>query len=203
MTGPLWPSATLGELREWNIPTVRGNHDRWLSDPSKSSASIDFTRDELSDDAVRYLNALPETIAIDDVLAVHGTPASDEHYLLEQELPSRTLALVPPSVLEERLAGTTARLVLCGHSHLQHSAMAGAAVLVVNPGSVGCPRAADNAGGDRNEAGSPHARYAIVERVGGHWSVEFHALAYDWDAVAARAIAMGRADWAGRFLGRA
>ena len=72
--------------------------------------------------------------------------------------------------------------------------------MVLNPGAVGGPRYAGNERPHRNEAGSPHARYAIATRTRGFWSIEFFALVYDWTAVAARAVDVGFASWAAAFL---
>ena len=91
--------------------------------------------------------------------------------------------------------------MLCGHSHHQHVASDDAGRLVLNPGSVGCPRYAANVDRLVNEAGSPHARYAIATRRGRRWGVDLIALEYDWDAVAAQAERNGRPDWAAGFLG--
>ena len=69
--------------------------------------------------------------------------------------------------------------------------------LIVNPGSVGlqaydddhpCPHIVEN--------GSPHARYALLERRAEGWQVELRALPYDHEAAARRAEANGRGDWA-------
>ena len=72
--------------------------------------------------------------------------------------------------------------------------------LVVNPGSVGCPIFADNPTAVSNDARAPHARYAVVTKRGGKWSAEFMAVAYDWDAAAARARAYGRDEWARSYV---
>ncbi|WP_197730239.1 metallophosphoesterase family protein [Rhizobium ruizarguesonis] len=68
------------------------------------------------------------------------------------------------SEVEGRLSGVDAAVVLCGHTHLAREMRLADGRLVVNPGSVGLP-AYDEAQPylRRNEAGSPHARYAIVE----------------------------------------
>jgi diadenosine tetraphosphatase ApaH/serine/threonine PP2A family protein phosphatase len=144
---------------------------------------------------------LPQTLQVaDGVLAVHGTPTDDSEYLLEDKIDGR-LARSTRKALDARLEGTTAQLILCGHSHNQHSAMASAGRLVVNPGSVGCPRATDNDDPYVVEAGSPHARYAIVTERNGRWSAELIVLAYDFDVVAERARENGREDWSRAFLG--
>jgi diadenosine tetraphosphatase ApaH/serine/threonine PP2A family protein phosphatase len=103
--------------------------------------------------------------------------------------------------LADRLGDTSAELVLCGHSHNQHLASDRSANrLVLNPGSVGCPRYADNEDRLVNEAGTPHARYALVTKRGRRWSVEMLALEYDWSAVVAQAMCNGRPDWAAGFM---
>jgi hypothetical protein len=70
--------------------------------------------------------------------------------------------------------------------------------LVVNPGSVGLQAYDDDHPLPHVvEAGSPHARWALVERTGaGPWHVQLRATPYDWLAAAARAESRGRGDWA-------
>jgi predicted phosphodiesterase len=203
VSSPLWPRETLALLDTLGWPTVRGNHDRWLVDdpPNGVSRTVAFAREAVGEAARARLAALPATLApASDVLAVHGRPNDDMSYLLEDAVDGR-LAFATPAALDARLGGTTATLVLCGHSHLQHTALAPGGRLAVNPGSVGCPRQADNAEPWIAEAASPHARYAIATRRGTRWSVELFALAYDWDAVVRQAKANGRADWGAAFMG--
>ncbi len=65
--------------------------------------------------------------------------------------------------------------------------------LVVNPGSVGYPAYADDVPFPHvMEAGSPHARYAIVDDATGSWQVDPRAVAYDWETAARTAEANGR-----------
>jgi len=157
----LLPSPQAPQLLDTvGMPTVRGNHDRWIAQPSTApnSPSIAFSREALSATQRAALGALPATVALDaGVLAVHGTPTSDAEYLLEEKVDGR-LALVTAGTLGSRLGDVQAELILCGHSHTQHFAADNAGRLVLNPGSVGCPRYADNADRLVNEAGSPHAR---------------------------------------------
>lgn len=203
VTGPLWPRATMDLLETLSIPTVRGNHDRWLeeSPPAGVTRSIAFARAELSPAQRSGLASLPATLTVDDgILAVHGTPHSDTAYLLEEAWEGR-LALAPAARLQQRLLGVSATLVLCGHSHLQHLAAVPGGPLVLNPGSVGCPRSADNPAEPAPEAGSPHARYAVATRGASGWRIELHALDYEWSHVAEQAIRRDRVDWALGFLG--
>ncbi|MDF2772120.1 MAG: putative phosphoesterase [Geminicoccaceae bacterium] len=203
VTSPLWPRETLELLDTLSLPTVRGNHDRWIAQSSDAPdwPSVVFSRNALTARQRATLGALPPTLDVAErVLAVHGTPTSDTAYLLEDKIDGR-LALAPAATVAERLGDVTAELVLCGHSHTQHVATVGPNRLVLNPGSVGLPRYAGNADAAMNEAGSPHARYAIATRRAGRWSVELFALAYEWDAVADRAARNGRAEFGLQFLG--
>lgn len=200
VTSPLWPRETYELLDTLHLPTVRGNHDRWIANmpADERSSTILFTHASLTPAQRASLGSLPSTLTVaDGVLAVHGTPSSDVEYLLEEKVEGR-LVLATQATISARLTGTSANLVLCGHSHHQHTACASDGRLVVNPGSVGHPRSVDNT--DRVEAGSPHARYAVVTRRGRQWSAQLIVLAYDWTAVAAQARRHGRADWANAFL---
>ena len=202
VSAPLWPRETFELLEELGATTVRGNHDRWLADDHRCATqpTVAFTRAQLDDGAVATLTALPATLEIaPGVLAVHGTPTSDTDYLLEEAIDER-LCFVTTETLDRRLEHVTAEVILCGHSHQQHVAAAGDGRLVINPGAVGAPRYAGNASPRANEAGSPHARYAIATRSNGRWSVDLFALDYDWDSVAHRAQSVGRTDWAAAFM---
>jgi putative phosphoesterase len=202
VSAPLWPRETFDVLQDLAALTVRGNHDRWLADQNRiaASATVSFTHGQLSLEARGFLSTLPATLRIrEDILAVHGTSSSDMDYLLEDSINDR-LCLVTTTTLDARLANTREQLILCGHSHQQNAAWASAGRLVVNPGAVGAPRYAGNGAPLLNEAGSPHARYAIVTRTERRWSVEFFVLEYDFSIVERRARSLGRNDWADGFM---
>lgn len=85
------------------------------------------------------------------------------------------------------------RLLLCGHTHIQRAVHLPDGPLIVNPGSVGWP-AYD---GDEPfphviEAGSPHARYAVIDDASGTWEAALFAVDYPWADAAATAAANGR-----------
>jgi putative phosphoesterase len=205
-SGPLWPDETCTRLMALSLPTIRGNHERQvLGDPASMSLTDAQTRSRLGAAALRWLAAQPErlTLAGGSVLCVHGTPASDLHYLLETVTPdfgqhgSSGVRAAGVQEIAERLGDVgAASLVLCGHTHMPRVAQIGP-VLVVNPGSVGLP-AFDDTHPHRHvvETGSPHARWALVERRAHGWQGHLCLTAYDWEAAAAQAESLGRGDWA-------
>lgn len=195
---PLWPRETFDFLATLDLPTVRGNHDRWMVEvkPADMSPALVYAHDELGPDRRKTLGALPVNLPLDgDILMCHGTPTDDYEYLLEENHEG-TLRLARPDLVDKRLGGVASSLVLCGHSHTQGMALAPSGSLIVNPGSVGCPIFADNPKAPLNNCRAPHARYAIVTREAGSWRAEFITLVYDWEKAAQRAEANGRHDWA-------
>jgi diadenosine tetraphosphatase ApaH/serine/threonine PP2A family protein phosphatase len=69
--------------------------------------------------------------------------------------------------------------------------------LVVNPGSVGVPGFSYNVPyPHRIEAGTPDARYAVLELADGAWRVTFRHVPYDHEAMAAIARANGYREFA-------
>jgi hypothetical protein len=144
--------------------------------------------------------ALPATMSpAEGLLCVHGTPHSDLVYLLETVTADGLRAATADEV-EARLDGVRSELLLCGHSHLPRDVSV-AGVRIANPGSVGL-----QAYDDEHpvfhvvENGSPHARYAIVERRAAGWQLQLRQVAYDWQAAADQAARNGRADWAHALL---
>ena len=198
VSGPLWPSETAALLASLALPTVRGNHDRQLASTPRRlmGASDGFAFDRLSATERERLGSLPQTLVpAPGILAFHGSPTADTQYLLEDVVEGR-LALARPRAIAARLAGARAPLLLCAHSHQPRAVMARDGMLIVNPGSVGCPAYLDDAPPHASETGSPHARYALLTRSAQRWSVEQLAIDYDWGAASRRAAASGRSDWA-------
>ena len=211
VSGPLWPAQTCARLMALALPTVRGNHDRWVTDwPVDRLGTTDrLTRAALTERHLGWLRALPpmQTLpgVLPRVLAVHGIPGDDTRYLLERV---SAFHLVPdaPSAIAARLnaapMGEAPALVLCGHSHQPRLMRLPNGPTVLNPGSVGCPAYQDPADQDPagephvSQAGSAHARYAVVRLSGRTVSADLIAVDYDHRAAAARAEALGRSDWA-------
>lgn len=198
VSGPLDAAGAAERLMSLSFVTIRGNHDRQLVDqsPARMGESDCAAVARLSPAMLAWLGTLPPTVTMGDVLLCHGTPSSDTEYLLERVTSSGATAASPDEI-RERLGNVRQTLVLCGHSHMPRLVDLPEGPVIVNPGSVGLPAFSDDAGFPHvMETGTPHARYAIVERRGARWHVHFRVLEYDWDATASDAFRAGRADWA-------
>jgi predicted phosphodiesterase len=202
VSGPLWPSETMDLLQAMDLPTVRGNHDRWVAHtPREEMGPSDaFAHDHLTPGARQALGDLPARLDLGEgITAVHGTAADDNQYLIE-DVVAGGLALASARVIAARVGRQAGRVLLCAHSHQPRIAQGPGGLLIVNPGSVGCPAYVDPTPPSPHisETGSPHARYALVtgDASLGVWGVDLIAVAYDWDRAAARAAANGRAQWA-------
>lgn len=195
--GPLDPQHTAELLQERGIQSLRGNQDRLtLEHGHEADATWSFVRKGLSPEHLGWLAQQPATRRFDDVLLCHGTPVSDTTYLLQTVTPNGARAARRDEI-QLRLGDEPASLVACGHTHVPQVVRLGHTT-IVNPGSIGLPMYDDDAPNFHVMAsGSPHARYAIVERRGREWHVELHAVVYDWQAAAEAARALGRDDWAG------
>ncbi len=197
--GPLWPRETVERLTAIGMPTVRGNHDRWMQDreEAKLPPADRFARAALGADQIRALFALPVTLDITaEILAVHGTPTDDSEYLTEEILDDRMIPAGRDLITGRLGAATGRQVVLCGHSHRQSVTQLPGGPLIVNPGTVGCPVFADLPMASSLEPRSPHARYAILTRHAGRWAAELLVLDYDWDRAASRARQQGFPKWA-------
>lgn len=199
ISGPLWPRETMDLLESMGLPTVRGNHDRWVAETPRERMypSDAFASDRLTPAQRAVLGALPARIDLGDgIVAVHGTPADDNQYLLE-DVGAGRLTHSSLSDIGLRLGGQAAGVLLCAHSHQPRVAQGPGGMLIVNPGSVGCPAYADpTPPAHVSETGSPHARYALLAREAGRWRVDLIAIDYDWDRASARAADNGRPEWA-------
>lgn len=205
-SGPLWPRETVERLAALDATTVRGNHDRQVGMAASvpvTGASDRFACEQITQPQQAWLLALPPTAeVIPGVVAFHGTPVRDDAYLVEAV---REGALVRDGTeaITRRLGDVgPCRIALCGHSHRPDAVLLPGGVLVVNPGSVGCP-AYDDGGADPphvSEAGTPHARYALIDLPAplsaAQVAVQFLAVPYLHEDAARRADANGRPEWA-------
>ncbi|QQS14858.1 MAG: metallophosphoesterase family protein [Rhodospirillales bacterium] len=199
LSGPLDPVGTAGILIPLDLPTIRGNHERHvLDDPAARLGRTDaFTRGALGDRERGWLRALPETLRPSDaVFMCHGTPGSDLVYFME-DVDGATTRRATLDTVTQRAGDCRAEVILCGHTHVPRSLRLADGRLVVNPGSVGLQAYTDvEPNPHAVEIGSPHARYAVIEKRRHGWRVEHVELDYDWHAAARQAAANGRDDWA-------
>jgi predicted phosphodiesterase len=199
LSGPLQPAETADRLIELGWPTLRGNHDRWLldRDPEAMGPSDRYAAATLTDAHRAWLAALPALLApVADVVAFHATPDDDTRYLIEEVTPAGVVDAPLPAI-SARLGTTRAPLMLFGHSHVPRLVRLGDGTLLINPGSVGLPAYdADTPYRHAMCAGSPHARYALLDRTPRGWTVAHRALPYDWEGAARLAAARDRLDWA-------
>lgn len=194
VSGPLWPAETFAMLADAGAQGVRGNHDRVVGcDPLEGMPATDaFAHAALDASQRAALAALPETLRIGPVLAVHGTPDSDMKYLLHQATPHGVRERRPDELAERLGDAGDAELILCGHTHRAHSARLADGRLIVNPGSVGQPAYTwDHPVPHRMEAGTPHARWALLERGADGWQIAHRSLPYDWTRASAEAARNG------------
>jgi len=143
--GPM-PLETFARLRELRTPTdfIYGNCEvavlaaRVGEDPGRmpeeSKEAICWTAKQLNSDAERVLRAWPKTLSLKvsdlgEVLFCHATPRD------ENEIFTRSTS---ETAVMRAFAGVKAKMVVCGHTHMQFDRAIGG-IRVVNAGSVGMP----------------------------------------------------------------
>ena len=208
VSGPLWPRETAAFLMERGWPAIAGNHERQtLALHARSSADDAFTAAELTAAQTAWLAALPADLALCDgrVQCFHARPGNDLDGLLETVTPDfgrdgnpgiraarddEVRARLPPGFAPR------AEVLLCGHTHVPR-AMALDGRLLLNPGSVGRPAYDHDRPHDHVvEMGSPHARWSLLQHTAQGWQAQLRLTAYDCEAAARRASALGFERWA-------
>jgi predicted phosphodiesterase len=203
--GALQPEQVADKLRQTPMLCISGNTDREIleaiDNPSvKRKPGMDRVVDDLSSHSIAWLRTVPKTEICDDLFFVcHGTPESDNEYLLEKVTANGVFVYND----EELMAKTNhikQRIILCGHSHVNRVIWLSNEKIILNPGSVGLP-AYLGTGEHRfaMESNTPHAKYAIVSAAGNNMSIEQVLCNYDWDTAAETAKQNGNPD-AAKFL---
>jgi predicted phosphodiesterase len=165
-----------------NVVAISGNHDRQVigdPDPQMRRTAIralEWTRQQLSPEQIRYLKTLPQGQTLDDgLLLVHGSLVSRDTYILTmREVEENRRCML------EQFAGF--RVCFFAHTHVPmligpkevitdlHDTKAFKLsrndIYLINPGSVGQPR-------DR----SPLASFGIFDTA--EWTMSFLRLPYD------------------------
>ncbi|MFB6069699.1 MAG: metallophosphoesterase [Halanaeroarchaeum sp.] len=158
-----WPAEAVAAMREREVPTVMGNHDRMVARRTNfganrmAQAGIEHATRELDATQREWIESLPSTVTCCQgrVTVVHGHPDDPDRYTYPEEFGSH--------LLDDEL------VLVMGHTHVQHAERYEAGI-VVNPGSVGQPR-------DRD----PRAAYAVVDLDA--MTVDTHRVEYDVDRV--------------------
>jgi predicted phosphodiesterase len=187
------PAGTVDALREMEASgatIVQGNTDvavadfdysaafPWLTDgvPDTYRAAAEWANDALGDDRLSWLRRLPSErrLVLEDtmLLACHASPGSQTQGFDPQ---------LDPNVVYERVAGTDARVICCGHTHLPEVRDLGWK-LIVNDGSAG-----------NVFDGDPTASWALIEIDGDEIRAEIRRTEFDTMAVANAISARGLA----------
>lgn len=205
--GPLDPVGTARLLMARpDMTHIMGNCDRYLLQDEMDSATFRYVKPLLTAEIEAWLRGFVRTAARDDALFCHGTPFSDEAYLLE-EVTAAGVRNRSYDALMAELAPIRQRVVFAGHTHLQKTIRLPDGKLLVNPGSVGLPAYEEAFPFPHAmEACTPHARYAIASKQGEAWEIEHIALPYAHEVAAEIAARNGRDDYShairyGRALG--
>ena len=167
------------------LPCARGRAAGLTADaPLRTSISSGGVRMGTSEE-------MPALTLADGKAAVQALSASGELTTADG-----TVHMAQRSDIEAKAAGIDYPVILCGHTHIQRAVRLSDGRLVVNPGSVGCPGYDDDQPVPHKvEAGSPDARYAIVEQTVSGWHVTFRNVPYDWMAMSRLAASRNRMEW--------
>jgi len=197
LTGPLDPVGTADLLMKRGMLNICGNDDRGLFSPQEElSLSQAYTREQLAPAHLHWLHSLPDTAVItDEVFACHGD-LFNAPYLLEQ-VEASGVFLRDTRAIEASVAEIAHPVILSGHSHVPRTVALPQGRLLINPGSVGLPAyTMDTPVPYAMEAGSPHARYAILNKTLNSWQVEHIQVPYNSAYAANVARSNQRSDWA-------
>jgi len=184
------PKACLEIMRERAACAVGGNHDfgaigRMDLSYFNSDArdAVEWTKDELSEEELKFLEELPLTAEFEGMFLVHSTPYFPEQFAYIQTIYDAELAF---GELEQRIA-------FVGHSHVPLVFVNGDGIdyfqiaafevpperrMIINVGSVGQPRDLDS-----------RASFAIIDTATNEVSME--RVEYDVEAAAESIIEAG------------
>jgi putative phosphoesterase len=128
--GP-FPDRVVAFLNDHQIPSVRGNHDRWALSRGLNVPD-EFGGGTPSSQTLDYLASLPTELIIEGAtrigVIVHGSPNSDMEFVNRRTH--------PPAVLARYLRDLRCDLLVVGHTHQPMWYESPGGRLVVNPGSV-------------------------------------------------------------------
>ena len=144
----IWPNEVIQEIRKRGIPTIAGNHDAKVQHLTKSQlaeSGKNYGYSIIHTEEKQYLATLPAHIRIEfqlkgqplNLLMVHGSPKSNDEYLLEDK---------PAAAFLEVFKDAGADILCFGHSHKPYHRILseeGHYRHAINIGSVGKPKDGD------------------------------------------------------------
>jgi len=162
--GPM-PVSALETLEDLNCHCILGNHDTFMIAPETINSytsnplivdAVSWSRDQLSETHLDFIRTFQNRVEFnhDDSTRLHffhGSPRSNTEDIL---------STTSVDEVDEMLAGYSATVVSCGHTHIQMLRQHKGS-LIVNPGSVGIPFKEYVT--DRPPNILMHAEYAIIE----------------------------------------
>jgi putative phosphoesterase len=197
--GALEPEVTAGLIRQTPMLCISGNTDREILENLGKAAekeNMELVKSLVSPETISWLKSLPNTAVCDDLFFVcHGTPESDDEYLLEH-VTAQGVFVYNDEDLIEKTRHIQQRIILCGHSHVNRVIYLSNGKIIINPGSVGLPAYLGN--GEHRfamESMTPHAKYTIVKVDGEHINIEQIHCTYDWNRASQAAKNNGSDKW--------
>lgn len=180
MAGPQ-PRMVIDYIRKQNNwIVIQGNTDKLIADFSPETIEVVKSKfpvmahalaDDvyfLEDDKKEYLRNLPPQKELEiegvKVLMVHGSPRKNNENIMPE---------MPLLEVEKMLEGTTADLILCGHTHIPCGYQTSKRQTLVNVGSVGRPMTIE-----------PKACYVLANFENGGFSIEHRFVDYDRETAA-------------------
>ncbi len=205
--GPLEPQKTADLILAEEMVCISGNKDRDILENLERSTqdkTLEQVKKNLDKRSIDWLKSLPSTQSIDELIfACHGTPESDNEYLLE-EVTENGVFVFKDEELVSKTVDIKEQIILCGHSHVNRVIWLSNGKIILNPGSVGLPAYLGNEKVRfAMESMTPHAKYALIYADKNSIKTEQVNCPYDWNAASITAHKNGREDWAqGLLYGR-
>jgi len=193
--GPLFPIETYELLVKENIRNIRGNCDRILIDHKTDNSTVQYVQDLLEEEQKEWIANLPFSLQTEDFYFCHGTPTSDESYLLEEVSPKGSTLKKTEDIIQ-LVNGISQNIIFCAHTHIPRVVYLPNDKIVINPGSVGLPAYEDELPTyHKMESGSPYANYTIVTKKEDDWMIEQILIPYNRDVAILQSEKNGREDW--------
>ena len=184
MAGPE-PSKTIDKIQELqktkDFTIIQGNTDEMIANCDNQMLHIleqnvpvmahalenDVT--VVNEEQKKYLRELPKQKDLEiegiKILLVHGSPRKNNENIFDN---------LKIEEVEEMIAGTTADIIFCGHTHVPCGYQTNTKQTVVNVGSVGRPFSQE-----------PKSCYAILEIVNNEFTIKHNIVPYDVKKAAA------------------